>query len=175
MTSNLFHGSITIKVKGSHRKFTWSHEFTPHELRFQETLTPIFLQDVSIPERERMFLTKDIRKLMLQMRNLRSASYANINNEIKNFIKEHSGKKLSIEAHGIGVYIVSQTLKTSSEEFVFNFHEFPFALLEKSFKRKIIKNKNYQFYYSENTPFKPLATLLGPKYKWTKVIKSLVA
>ncbi|MFZ4713473.1 MAG: hypothetical protein ACOYL6_07175 [Bacteriovoracaceae bacterium] len=175
MATNLFSSSITIRVKGSLKKFTWSHHFTPEDLSFQETLIPIFLKDVSIPEAERPYLTKELRKILLQVRNIQPVQFEAPIADIKEFIKANNGKTIRIEAHGIGVHILSMAMKNSQGTFHFLFHNFPFALLDKNFQKKLSKNKNASFIYSKDTPFAQMKTLLGPNFKLSSKTKNLVA
>jgi hypothetical protein len=175
MSENLFHGSILIKLKGSQKKFSWSHEFSPEELRFHQTLIPVFLKNVNIPEHERTFLTKDVRKLLLQVRNIKPMNYASTIQEIKTFVADNSDKEIIFEAHGIGVYILSWALKSIRGQFQFNLYEFPFALLDRPFQKRLLVNSKAKFFYSKETPFASIKTLLGPQFRWRKGGKSLVA
>lgn len=174
-TFNLFSGSITIKVKGSAKKFTWAHEFSPSDLSFQDSLVPIFIKDITIPESERGYLTKDVRKMLLQIKNIKPSQWTTTCAEINAFIKSQKGK-IKIEAKGIGAYIVSHAVKGSSVAIDFYSYEFPFLLLDKNFQKRVVKKPHtMHLYYREETPFKNLPSLMGPKYKWWKSSKSLVA
>jgi hypothetical protein len=175
MSGHLFQGSIFIKVKGCHKKFSWCHEFSPEELSFHQTLIPLFLKDVNIPEHERVYLTKDVRKLLLQVRNIKPMNYLSTIQEIKTFIASNKDKEIQFEAHGIGVYILSWALKNTRGHFQFNFYEFPYALLDKSFQKRLLLNSKTKFFYSKETPFASIKTLLGPQFRWRKLGKNLVA